>query len=78
MKYSIVVVGYNRPDSMRRLLESLCCASYEVSCDLVISLDYGTRQEELLKIAENVKWMHGEKKIRKVQSAQGLRQHILQ
>lgn len=78
MKYSIVVVGYNRPDSMRRLLESLCCASYEVSCDLVISLDYGTRQEELLKIAENVKWMHGEKKIRKFQSAQGLRQHILQ
>ena len=29
MKYAIIVVGYNRPEAIERLLKSLCSAEYE-------------------------------------------------
>lgn len=78
MKYAVIVVGYNRQKPMKRLLDSLCNAVYYNPCDLIISLDYSKSQSDLLNIAKEVKWKHGEKKIRAFQTNQGLRPHILQ
>ena len=56
MRYAVVAVGYNRPESMKRLLDSLCNANYDTPCDLIISLDYGKDQEKLVEIGETVDW----------------------
>ena len=78
MKCAVIVVGYNRAESMKRLLDSLCKARYESPCDLIISLDYSSIQQELVEIGQNVQWSHGEKRIRTFQEKQKLRKHILQ
>lgn len=78
MRYAVVAVGYNRPESMKRLLDSLCNANYDTPCDLIISLDYGKDQEKLVEIGETVDWKYGEKKIRAFKENQKLRNHILQ
>ena len=78
MNIAIVAVGYNRPSSMKRLLNSLCEAKYDNKCDLIISLDYGKDQDELIHISENIEWKNGKKRIRAFKENQGLRNHILQ
>ena len=79
MKIAIVAVGYNRPDSMSRLLKSILAADYQGdTVDLVISLDKGQRQAELINVAEKVEWAYGNKIIRVFPERQGLRPHILQ
>lgn len=78
MKYAVVVVGYNRAKSMKKLLDSLCNARYESPCDLIISLDYSDKQQELVEIGKRVEWFHGEKRIRTFKEKQKLRKHILQ
>lgn len=78
-KIAIVAVGYNRPDSMEKLLLSLLHADYKHNpVDLVISLDKGERQKEIISDAERVQWPHGEKVIRAFEKRQGLRAHIVQ
>ena len=67
MNIAIITVGYNRPDSMQQLLNTVVNADYENDkVDLIIS------------IAENIKWSYGEKKIRAFSERQGLRNHIIQ
>ena len=79
MTYAIVAVGYNRPLEMKRLLNSLCRANIgDISVDLIVSLDYSEKQEELKNICEGITWVNGEKKIRAFSMRQGLRNHILQ
>lgn len=79
MKFAVIAVGYNRPNSMLRLLKSLLKAEYlGDSVDLVISLDKGERQSELVEIAEKTEWPFGEKIVRAFSERQGLRSHILQ
>lgn len=76
---AIVPVGYNRPDSMRRLLDSLGQADYvgdQVA--LYISIDKGNNQQKVIEIAENFNWKHGDKIVRAFPEKQGLRKHILQ
>lgn len=78
-KFAIVTVGYNRPDSIQRLLDSVIAAEYNTdSVDLVISIDRGNRQSEIYAVAEKVNWSHGQKIIRTFSERQGLRTHILQ
>lgn len=77
MDIAIVAVGYNRPNSMKRLLNSLCMAKYDKKCDLIISLDYGKDQSTLVDIAKTVVWQHGDKKIRAFKENLGLRKHII-
>lgn len=75
----IIAVGYNRPDAMSRLLTSLNNADYlgdEV--DLLISIDKGPRQSEIVKLCESFEWKYGEKNIRAFSERQGLRSHIIQ
>ena len=79
MNIAIITVGYNRPDSMQQLLNTVVNADYENDkVDLIISIDKGERQSEIIKVAENIKWSYGEKKIRAFSERQGLRNHIIQ
>lgn len=79
MKFAVVAVGYNRPRSMERLLNSVIEADYQGdTVDLIISLDKGERQTELVDLAEKIPWSFGDKIIRAFSERQGLRSHILQ
>lgn len=77
-KICIVAVGYNRPDAMKRLLTSLENAIYDEEVDILISIDKGARQNEIVEVAEKFDWEYGEKNIRAFTERQGLRNHIIQ
>ena len=79
IKPAIVAVGYNRPDGIKRLLESVGSAKY-LSDDipLVISIDESNRSDEVEKVARDFAWIHGPKEIRRFPKRQGLRNHIIQ
>lgn len=75
---AIVVAGYNRVDSLKRILHSIEEAHYVYDdIPLIISLDKSDKTPDLLEIAENFRWEHGRKKIRLFKERQGLRKHIL-
>lgn len=77
-KPAIVVVTYNRPNSLKRLLDSLAAANYEDNdVPLIISIDKAKDDKGVLKIAEDFKWHHGSKRLIKYESNLGLRKHIL-
>lgn len=74
---TIIVIGYNRPDSLARLLGSLRNAHYpQGNVRLVISLDnsgvLGPRQ-----VADAFEWPHGDKRIIAHEKRLGLRDHVL-
>lgn len=76
---AIVTVGYNRPDSVKRLLESLAKADYcGEQVTLYISIDKGERQKEVIDVANDFMWEYGEKIIRAYETKQGLMSHIIQ
>lgn len=78
-KIVIVAVGYNRPDSIEQLLMSLLKADYQNDkVDLVISLDKGARQQEIIAVSEKMQWPYGNKVVRAFEERQGLRSHIIQ
>ena len=75
---AIVVVGYNRPDSIKRLLNSISEAFYPVEdVTLIISLDKSDIQPTLIDIAESFEWKHGKKIIKAQKERLGLRKHII-
>lgn len=74
---TIVVIGYNRPKSLLRLLDSLSKAHYPAGeIRLVISLDNSGTLEPL-RIAEAYPWTHGEKRVIHRAKRMGLRNHVL-
>ncbi|UCJ14909.1 hypothetical protein K5Q02_13605 [Pseudomonas sp. MM211] len=74
---TIVVIGYNRPKSLSRLLGSLIKARYpEGEVRLVISLD-NSGNPQPRQVAEAFDWPHGEKRIIAHPERLGLRQHVL-
>lgn len=77
-EFAILVVGYNRCDSLKRLISSLQKVDYMGdTVDLIISIDNsGTNIVEMY--ANTVVWEYGEKIIRTFPERQGLRNHILQ
>jgi len=80
MKPAIVVVTYNRANSLRRLLNALSIASYTtVDIPLVISIDFQNSEnhKEVLKTASDFNWQFGEKRIIEHKENLGLRKHIL-
>lgn len=78
MKPVIVVVGYNRPKSLGRLLDSIENAIYkENNIKLIISLDKASNEKDVLEVANSFIWTHGDKEIRIFKERQGLRKHIL-
>lgn len=77
-KIAIVVVGYNRLDSIRRLLKSILSAEYpNKDIPLVISIDC-SGNKKLYDYVENLKWPHGEKYINIQNERLGLKRHIFQ
>ena len=79
MNPAIVVVGYNRPDTLKRLLQSVGNATYhDGDIKLIISLDKADNEEDVVKVANDFEWRFGKKTIRRFPERQGLRKHIIQ
>ncbi len=75
---AIVLVGYNRVESMKRLLNSVVDAHYDRNdIPLIISLDHSNKTKELRELVKNQKWDHGEKRIITYKKNLGLKEHIL-
>lgn len=74
---TLVVVGYNRPDSIRRILGSLERADYDYEdIRLVVSIDH-SGMEEVVRTAEECVWSHGSKEVFYRPERLGLRKHII-
>ena len=77
-KIAVVVVGYNRLDSIKRLLGSLTLAEYPVEdVPLIISID-ASGDPELYEYIRQFKWTFGDKYVNIETKRLGLRKHILQ
>lgn len=72
----IVVSAFNREIALERLLSSLSVAKYSVSVKLIISID-GGGSTNVIKIASQFEWPHGEKELIVHEGRLGLRKHIL-
>ncbi len=75
---AVVVIAYDRTDSLARLLESLARAHYpaDIEAPLVISIDYAPHADTA-SLAERFEWPHGEKRIIAHPANLGLRAHVL-
>jgi hypothetical protein len=74
---AIVVVGYDRPHSLSRLLDSLDRVAFDGQrVPLIISLDR-SGNEAVTRVAEAFTWNHGEKTVRTFPQRLGLKQHLL-
>lgn len=75
----VVVVAFNRARSLKRLLGSLNDAIYTVDdVPLIISIDKGDSNQDVLAVAESFVWEHGEKKVVYQETNLKLRRHVLQ
>lgn len=76
-KIAIVVVAYNRTDSVARLLHSLEHAYYGPNKpSLIISIDK-SNSDVVERFADKYEWPYGEKIVRKHEQNLGLRNHML-
>ncbi len=75
----IVLIAYNRPHALERLLGSIEGADFGDEKDilLIISVD-GGGSEEVLRIADGFKWKYGEKKVVRHEENLGLKRHVLE
>ena len=77
MKIAVVVVAYNRPTETRRLIDSICAAYYDNDkVDLIVDIDKGELQEDIVSEIQTINWRHGEYNIIKRDEKMGLRPHI--
>lgn len=75
-KPTIIVVAYNRVDSLSRLLNSLSIANVVMNTRLVISIDY-SGDYSVTDYANAFEWNYGEKIIITHDENLGLRKHVL-
>lgn len=76
-KYAIIAIGYNKVNSILRLLNSLNEAVYDdEQITLIVSVDKSDT-DKVLCVANDFMWKHGEKQIRTFGERQGLKKHIL-
>lgn len=74
----VVIVAYDRPRSLNRLLNSIAKANYpNRAVPLVISIDYGETNSDVVQVAREFEWQHGEKSVIVHPENLGLRQHVL-
>ncbi|WP_420645235.1 hypothetical protein [Candidatus Leptofilum sp.] len=77
MNPAIVVVAYNRPVALRRLLASLATLHEPDDAPLIISIDAGGNAfEAVLAVAKTFAWRFGEKRIVVQQRPLGLINHV--
>ncbi|PKP29580.1 MAG: glycosyl transferase family 2, partial [Bacteroidetes bacterium HGW-Bacteroidetes-17] len=75
-KIPIVVVTYNRAESLKRILVSLAKARYDIEVELIISID-GGGDHGVVKMANEYNWSHGKKRIIIREKNLGLREHMI-
>lgn len=77
-KPAIVVICYNRDESLRRLLGSIAVARYPKEGDvtLVISID-NSGEQAVANVAREFEWAYGEKVIIERKERMGLKAHVL-
>lgn len=75
---AIVVIAYNRKDSLKRILNSISNANYNNVSDinLIISIDGGGKNE-VLELANEFQWLYGGKKVITHEFNLGLREHVI-
>jgi hypothetical protein len=74
---AIVIIAYNRPASLRRLLGSIANGQYtETNIPLCICIDKSS-EPEVQEIAEGFDWKHGTKSIEISEEHLGLKMHVL-
>jgi len=74
---AIVVIGYNRKDSINRLLNSLSLVDYgSDNIDLIISID-NSGKTDVENYANEYNWKYGKKIVKTFKERLGLRKHIL-
>lgn len=78
MNPPLVVIAFNRPNSLRRLLGSLNNAYYpEDGVTLIISIDKDVDNQNVVKVAEDFLWEYGDKKVQCQSENLGLRKHVI-
>ena len=78
IKPAICCLGYNRPNSMRRLLKSIGMARY--NCEditLIISIDECGESDKVQKVAEEFNWNYGDKIIKRYPERMGVKKHTM-
>lgn len=81
MKYNpaIIVVAYNRSDSLKRLLHSIESAYYKDNdITLIISIDYCDTNQDVIETAHQFEWTYGKKIIKLHEKNIGLKNHIFE
>lgn len=77
---AIIVIGFNRPTSIKRLLSSLEKAKYDSNnIPLCICIDYKDHplNQEVFRIADSFEWNYGEKKVIHQKENLGLKKHVI-
>ena len=75
---AIVVVAYNRANSLKRILKFISKGFYpEGNIPLIISIDKGNNND-VIKIANDFEWTHGDKQVICHEVNLGLRAHIIE
>jgi glycosyltransferase involved in cell wall biosynthesis len=75
---TIVVIAYNRPESLKRLLRSLTSAYFpdNIKVRLLISID-GGGDAKTIKVAREFHWPYGNKTVIEHNKNLGLKDHVL-
>lgn len=74
---AIVVIAYNRPQFLQRLLTAVAAAHYpEGDVPLIISIDK-SEVDEVGRIADSFEWHNGTKTVIKQETHLGLKEHVL-
>lgn len=72
---AIMVMGYNRPNSLKRVLNSLLSVEIDGTVPLIISIDAGG-DADVIKIANEFEWVNGEKEVLVHNEKLGLKKHF--
>lgn len=76
MMPAVVVMAYNRPDSLQRLLASLRTAEHPDGVPLIISIDRGDDNNDVVAQADQFDWCHGDKQVIFHEQHLGLVEHF--
>lgn len=78
MNPAIVVIAFNRANSLNRLLKSIERAKYNSSnIELIISIDFADSNSDVQKIANDFIWTYGNKRVITHDFNLGLKSHVL-
>lgn len=78
MNSVIVVIGYNRVDSLQHCLDSVMKGTFnDDKVDLIVSLDHSDKEDEIETELKKYNWTHGDFNVLKHEERMGLRKHVI-